>query len=75
MVFHLSVHGPDVFLVFAADENVVDRGHCRQHGVVLVVVLVHAIAANQEEVGKFVEIGAHFGETFVPRRDGGHRRR
>ena len=47
MIFHFRVDGPDVVLVADAGDDVIDRGHGSQHGVVLIVVLVHPVSANQ----------------------------
>lgn len=54
-LFHVDV--PDVRLVGAALLDVVDGGHGRQHRVVLVVIAVHAVAADEEQVGNRVDEG------------------
>ncbi len=43
MIFHLRLHGPDFVPPRMARDDVVHRGHGREHGVALIVVFVHAI--------------------------------
>src|SRR3712207_3153908 len=49
VVLLLDVHGPGV--VVLALEDVLDREHRREHGVVLVVVLVHPVPPDGVDVG------------------------
>ena len=65
MVLLLGVDGPEGGLVDVAGGDAVDDGHGGEHGVVLVVVLVHAVAADEEEVGEAVGPGAEFVEAGV----------
>src|SRR3981081_4520402 len=59
VVLRVPVHLPDV-VQLAAGENVLDGEHRRHHRVVLVVVLVHAVAAGDVQVGKAgAQLGAH----------------
>ena len=46
VIFHLGVERPDITLIHAAFDDVIDGRHGGQHRVVLVVVLVHAVAAH-----------------------------
>src|ERR1035437_8008420 len=55
VVFGVLVHRPDIILPLAR-QNVCCSKHCGHHGVVLIVILMHAIAANQVKGGTvFVE--------------------
>src|SRR5277367_7066554 len=48
VVFLFGVDFPEDAFVHVAGDDVVDGGHGGEHGVVLVVVFVHAVAAYQE---------------------------
>ena len=48
VIFLLSVHSPQVGLVGDIVHDVFRRRHRRQHGMILIVVLVHSIAAHQK---------------------------
>src|ERR1017187_10688855 len=50
VVFLLCVDLPQGLLVDVAGDDAVDGVHGGEHAVVLVVVFVHAVAADQEEV-------------------------
>jgi len=65
MIFAISVDSPDI--VFAADtaDDILNRRHSGQHGVVLVVVFVHAIAADEEKVLKPVSIVPNYVEAVI----------
>ena len=65
VVIRFGVHIPDVPLVATARDDIVYGGHRRQHGVVLVVVLVHAVAANQIQIRNRINVVAHFLEAIV----------
>ena len=39
-----------------ASQDIVDRRHRGQHRVILIVVLVHAVAADQEKIVETVQI-------------------
>ena len=47
MIFVLHVHAPDVVI---RPEDILHRQHCGQHRVILIVVLVHAVAADRVHV-------------------------
>src|ERR1700733_13775721 len=55
MIFHLRVDGPDVVLVADPGDDVIDCRHSGQHGVVLIVVLVHSVSANQVQIVESIE--------------------
>jgi hypothetical protein len=57
--------GPYIVLDLDAVDDVLDGCHGGEHGVILVVVLVHAIATYQEEVLKTVGVVADDVETVV----------
>src|SRR6185312_13101814 len=61
--------------VGAAFNNVIDGGHGGQHRVVLVVVLVHAVAADKKQVLEVIYIVADFTETVISPEIGGIRLR
>src|SRR6185503_45913 len=65
VVLVVDVHAPDRALVAAAGDDRVDRLLRRQHGVILVVVAVHAVASGQEKVRKRVQVFAQFAEARV----------
>ena len=65
VIVHLGVDFPEVGLVRLAGDDVVHRHHGGQHGVVLVIVAVHAVAADQEQVVVAVHILANLGEPVV----------
>src|SRR5579863_4764126 len=50
MIFHLCVDGPNIALVPDAGDDVIDCSHGSQHGMVLIVVFVHSISANQVQI-------------------------
>src|SRR6266436_9500078 len=65
VVLHLGIHFPDVGLVRSARDNVIHGDHRGEHGMVLVVVLMHAVAADQKEILKAVQVFAYLVKTFV----------
>src|SRR5579875_2065548 len=65
VVLLLGVDLPERSLVDAAGDDLIDCGHGREHRVVLVVVLMHAIAAHEEEIFKAIEISADLVEALV----------
>jgi hypothetical protein len=48
VIFHLGIDGPDVVLGRHARNYVVYSGHCCQHGMVLIVVTVLPVAADEK---------------------------
>jgi hypothetical protein len=54
LVVHLGVDGPNVVLRLHAVYDVFDGHHSGQHRMVLIVVLVHPVAAYQEKVPEAV---------------------
>src|ERR1700722_512624 len=54
LVLHLRINSPDVVLRGDTVENILDRRHCGEHRVVLVVVLMHPITTYQKQVLKLV---------------------
>ncbi len=73
MVLLLGVDRPDVRFVGPAFQHVVDRRHGGEHGVVHVVVAVHAVAADQEEVLERIEPALKLAESAVGAEVGGIR--
>ena len=65
LVIHLSVDSPDVVLGRKTIHDVFDSDHCSQHGVILIVVFVHAVAANHEEIGEAVGVIADDVEAVI----------
>src|SRR5215469_18601952 len=65
VILHLGVDRPDVVLVRPPLDDVVDRRHGRQHRVVLVVVLVHPVSADQEKIVELVHELANRWEPVV----------
>ena len=49
MIFGVLVHLPEI-VKLGISENIFDAQHRGHHGVILIVVLVHAVAANEMEV-------------------------
>jgi len=58
LIFLLRVDRPDILLIDAPRENVVDGGHRCQHGMILVIVFVHAVAPHQKQVREAVQVFA-----------------
>src|SRR5665213_2481780 len=50
VILLFSIDAPQRALVYVPGCDAIDHCHCRQHGVVLVVVLMHTIAAHQKQV-------------------------
>lgn len=50
MVFGLGINGPQLSLVFTLAGNAVNSGLCGQHRMILIVVAVHAVSANGEQI-------------------------
>ena len=46
-IFLFGVHGPNIVFVYCSIANVIDGGHGGEHGMVHIVVFVHAVAADQ----------------------------
>ena len=71
MVFLFGVDGPKVCLGGDAGDDIVDGDHGAEHAVVGVVVFVHAVAADQEEVGEPVGVVRYLLELVVGAEVGG----
>ena len=65
MIFHFGIDGPDVVLGGNSVEDVFNGGHCSEHGVVLIVVLMHSIATDEKEVAEVVNILANDVELVI----------
>ena len=52
LIFVIGIYLPQV--VFSA-QNIFYGQYCRHHGMILIVILVHSITANQLKIGKGFE--------------------
>ncbi len=65
MILVIDVDAPDGVLVRASRSDAVDRGLGGQHRVILIVVAVHAVAADEKKVGDAIKICPHLAEIRV----------
>src|SRR5207302_2158971 len=56
VVLLLGIRGPHAGLIRNAGHNIIHRNHRGQHGVILIIVLVHTVAPDQEKVGEAVYV-------------------
>ena len=62
VILVVGVHAPDVMM---RAEQVLDRQHGRNHRVILVVVLVHAVAAGNLEILERIQVRPNHGEGIL----------
>src|SRR5205807_8488883 len=73
VIIPFQIYGPDVFFGLNPLVNIFNSSHSGQHRMVLVVVAMHAVAADEEEVVEFVPVRASFVELTVSAEVGGVR--
>ena len=56
MIGHFEIHLPQITLIRPARDDVIYRHHRREHRVILVIVAVHAVATDEEEIGNRVDV-------------------
>ena len=66
VILHLCVDGPDVVFGGNSVDDIFYGGHGGQHGVVLVVIFVHAVAAHEEKILEAVKVTADNIEAASP---------
>lgn len=65
MVVIFTVYGPKWCLVGISRGNTLNRGFRGQHGMILIVVPVHAISADREDVGQLIKVGPQMVHVIV----------
>src|SRR5665213_2153752 len=65
VILLFSIDAPQRALVYVPGRDAVDHSHRRQHGVVLVVVLMHTIAADQKQVFEAVRPSPQLVEPVI----------
>src|SRR5277367_4127617 len=65
VVFLLGIERPQIIAAADAGGDVVDSDHGGKHGMVLIVVLVHAVPTDEEEIVEGVGVGDDFRKPVV----------
>src|SRR6185312_9835844 len=71
VVFLFRIDRPDIGFLGDTGGDIVDGYHGGEHGMVGIVVFVHAVAADQEEIFEGIGIGADLVELVIGAEIGG----
>src|SRR5689334_334706 len=65
VIFLLGIESPQIVAATNVRNDIVNSGHGGEHGMVLIVVFVHAVTTDKEQVVELVYPGDHFGEAAI----------
>jgi hypothetical protein len=65
VVVLLCIYGPDIVFIHISGGDFIDCSHRCEHGVILIVVSVHSISANQEQIPIAIDKFSNCGKTIV----------
>src|SRR5579875_2128831 len=65
VIFLLRIDLPKHVFVYLSGQDLVYSRHCSQHGMVLVVVLMHPVSADKKKVFKTVQIADNLVESLI----------
>src|SRR5580698_3462140 len=71
MIFHLRIDRPNIVLAQDTANDVIHSRHGGQHRVILIVVLVHPVTADQVEIMETVKIFPDYVKSVVSSEIGG----